>query len=118
MAVKRLDRNCKRSQQRMTDYAEGAKLHAGSAGGKRGLATSRSACNGLEIGGETIDQRYLGPRAEIAAASGRARVKNSLCDGGLSRGGPPKPPSARQNVVCMTVAISSPVALSVILRSV
>ena len=42
----------------------------------------------------------------------------SLCSGGASRGGPPKPPSARQNVVCVTVAISSPLALSVTLRSV
>jgi len=33
-----------------------------------------------------------------------------LCDGGLSRGGPPKPPSARQNVVCVTVATGAPLA--------
>ena len=48
-------------------------------------------------------------------ASG-ARV-GSGCGSGACRGGPPKPPSARQKVVCVTVAINSPVALAVTLRS-
>ena len=38
--------------------------------------------------------------------------------GGAGRGGPPKPPSARAKVVCVTVASFAPVALSLTSRSV
>ena len=51
-----------------------------------------------------IDQRRLRPGAEVADRIGRAR-RNCDAARGAERGGPPKPPSPRQNIVCVTVAI-------------
>ena len=71
-----------------------------------------------DCGRRTADRSAPAPAACRDRRRDRARARESCATGGLSRGGPPKPPSARQNVVCVTVAISSPLALSVTLRSV
>ena len=103
-------------QHRVAGDAEGAEAvqdRALEAGRLRegGLGMQR-----IVVAAQPIDQRHFRARAEIADRIGRALGIG--CGGGVSRGGPPKPPSPRQKLVCVTVAIRSPVALSVILRSV
>ena len=104
-------------QQRMADHAEGAEPVQDRPREARGLGHLEIDVQRIEVGGQPIDQRHA-PAACRDRRRDRARARAILCTGGLSRGGPPKPPSARQNVVCVTVAISAPLALSVTLRSV
>ena len=69
----------------------------------RGVGKGRIGVQRIVIAAQPVDQRHLRARA-ADRRSHPARGPGIGCGGGVSRGGPPKPPSPRQKMVCVTVA--------------
>ena len=86
----------------MAGDAEGGEPVQDRARKARRLGEFRLGMQRIDVAGEPVDQRHFRPRRQIADRSG---ARSGIgCGAGASRGGPPKPPSARQNVVCFSVA--------------